>query len=277
MSRRTATSPPKIDYRHPWPVRLWHWTNALACIALLVTGALIFDIHPHLYWGDDGHEGMPAFLSLTSTGMSGTVPRTDLQIGSRHWDTTGILGKVLDDGDSGQYLLAFGAPDDWQFGATRGWHFLFAWVLGLSVPLYGSYLLWSRRLRAVWLPSRSELGLRSLASDLWQHLRLRRRRGEASRRYNVLQKLTYLAVLGLLMPLIVLTGFAMSNAMTAAFPHLLTVFGGRHSARSLHFLAALLMALFIVVHVLQVFVGGFSNLMRSMITGRYAVEPGDFR
>ena len=47
----------QIDYRHPLPVRVWHWANAAAIAVLLTTGLLIFDIHPHLYWGEDSGSG----------------------------------------------------------------------------------------------------------------------------------------------------------------------------------------------------------------------------
>jgi thiosulfate reductase cytochrome b subunit len=263
---------PQIDYRHPWPVRVWHWVSAIAMGVLLMTGLLIFDIHPHLYWGEDGHEGVPAFVSLTGTNLDRSVPTTDLQIGNRHWDVTGVLGNVIDDGFGGKYLMLAAAPDDWQFGATRGWHFLFAWILGLSLPAYGLYLLCSGRLRKKMLPTRGELSMRGMAHELWQHLRLKRARGESARHYNLLQKLSYLFVIFILIPALVLSGLTMSNAVTAAFPDLFALFGGRQSARSIHFLAAMLLVLFVLVHVFQVFVAGFVNLMRSMITGRFVVD-----
>ena len=71
----------------------------------------------------------------------------------------------------------------------------------------------------------------------------------------------------------VLTGLTMSPGVTAAYPELFALFGGRQSARTLHFLAACLLVLFLAVHVAQVFVGGAGNLMRSMITGRFRVPP----
>jgi thiosulfate reductase cytochrome b subunit len=265
----------QVDYRHPWPVRIWHWANATAVIVLLLTGLLVFDIHPRLYWGDDGHEGMPAWAALSAADLNRAVPQTDLQIGSRHWDVTGVLGSVIDDGFGGKYLLAVAAPEDWDFGATRGWHFAFAWILAFSLLFYGLYLLASGRLAKVLLPVRSDLTMRSVAHEIWQHLRLRRARGEAARSYNLLQKVSYLVVIFILIPTLVLSGLTMSNAMTAAYPDLFVLFGGRQSARSIHFLTAMLLVLFVLVHVFQVFVAGFSRLMRSMITGRYVVDRED--
>jgi thiosulfate reductase cytochrome b subunit len=122
-------------------------------------------------------------------------------------------------------------------------------------------------------PARAELTFASLGRELSQHLRLRRVHGEAARRYNLLQKLSYLVVIFGLIPLLIVSGLTMSNSVTTAFPDLFTLFGGRQSARSIHFIAAMLLLAFILVHVFQVFVAGFFNLMRSMITGRFAVEP----
>jgi thiosulfate reductase cytochrome b subunit len=262
----------QIDYRHPLPVRVWHWINAVAVVVLLITGLLIFDIHPHLYWGEAGQEGEGAFLSLSGTHLDRPVPETQLQIGRLRWNTTGVLGNVIDDGFGGKYLLVAAAPDDWQFGATRGWHFAFAWFLGLSLPLYGAYLLASGRLNRVLLPTRCELKPRNILHELWQHARLIRARGESSRHYNFLQKISYLVVLFVLIPAMVLSGLSMSNTVTAAFPDLAVLFGGHQSARSVHFIAALLLVAFIVVHVFQVFVAGFINMTRSMFTGRFVVE-----
>ena len=103
--------------------------------------------------------------------------------------------------------------------------------------------------------------------------RLRRPRGEAAKHYNVLQKLTYLLVIFLLLPAMVLSGLTMSPAVTAAAPFLFDLFAGRQSARTIHFIAANLLLLFVLVHVVQVALFGAFNLMRSMITGRYAVVP----
>jgi thiosulfate reductase cytochrome b subunit len=263
----------QLELRHPWPVRLWHWVTASAIGVLLLTGLLLFDIHPRLYWGDDGHEGMPAFFSISAPDLDRPVLQTDLQVGNHHFDMTGRLGLAIDTGFGDKDFLVFPPPDDWDFGATRGWHFLCAWILVLGAFAYGLYLLASGRLRRMLWPARTELTFASVGRELSQHLRLRRAHGEAARRYNLLQKLSYLVVIFGLIPLLIVSGLTMSNSVTTAFPDLFTLFGGRQSARSIHFIAAMLLLAFILVHVFQVFVAGFFNLMRSMITGRFAVEP----
>ncbi len=89
----------------------------------------------------------------------------------------------------------------------------------------------------------------------------------------MLQKLTYLVVIFLLLPAILLSGLTMSPAVTAAFPFLFDLFAGRQSARTIHFICANLLLLFVLVHVVQILLFGAFNLMRSMITGRYVVKP----
>jgi thiosulfate reductase cytochrome b subunit len=85
----------------------------------------------------------------------------------------------------------------------------------------------------------------------------------------VLQKLAYLGVLVVLIPVMILTGLAMSPSMDATWPWLLDLFGGRQSARSIHFIVAWLLVLFVIVHLAMVVLAGPWNEVRSMITGRY--------
>jgi thiosulfate reductase cytochrome b subunit len=105
------------------------------------------------------------------------------------------------------------------------------------------------------------------------HARFRFPRSEGARGYNSIQKLSYAAVVFLLLPLMVLTGLAMSPSVSATLP-VAELFGGRQSARSLHFIGMTLLLLFVIVHVGLVLTTGFSNLMRSMITGRFAIRRG---
>jgi thiosulfate reductase cytochrome b subunit len=79
-------------------------------------------------------------------------------------------------------------------------------------------------------------------------------------------------VVALLLPLMILTGMTMSPSLDAMFPGLLDLFGGRQSARSIHFITASLIVLFFLVHIVMVVLSGTWNNVRSMITGRYAIE-----
>lgn len=269
---RMAPAARQTMYRHPWPVRLWHWWNALAVTCLLITGLLVFNIHPRLYWGEDGHNGMAAVASLSATSLDKKAPRFELQLGSFHWDVSHLMGAIDDEG-SDVYVMFAAPPTDFQFGATRTWHFAWAWTLVLSWLVYALYLVVGKRFASVLRPTRGDLAWRNVRHEFVQHLCFKRARGDSARRYNVLQKMTYLVVLFVLIPAIVLSGLTMSNTVTAAIPDLFTLFGGRQSARTVHFIAASLMVLFVAVHVVQVLVAGFVNSTRSMITGHYAIPP----
>jgi thiosulfate reductase cytochrome b subunit len=120
------------------------------------------------------------------------------------------------------------------------------------------------------VPAPPELG--RIGRTAWEHLRLRFPSGEAARHYNVLQKLSYLFVIFVLLPVLVLAGLAMSPRLDAGFPELPSLFGGRQSARTVHFIAAFVLVGFVLVHIFMVLISGVWNNIRSMVTGRYAIE-----
>ena len=91
----------------------------------------------------------------------------------------------------------------------------------------------------------------------------------AANRYNALQQLAYLLVVFVLFPLAILTGLTMSPGIDSALPQLLALFGGRQTARLIHFVAASGLVLFVIVHLVLVLVSDLWNNLRSMITGWY--------
>ena len=109
-----------------------------------------------------------------------------------------------------------------------------------------------------------------------QHLGMRAgrpQRFEHRRQYNVLQKIAYSVVLFILFPLIMLTGMSMSPGLNAALPWLVELFGGRQTARSIHFLTMNALVLFFIIHIVMVLLAGPFNELRQMITGRYRAGP----
>jgi thiosulfate reductase cytochrome b subunit len=163
-------------------------------------------------------------------------------------------------------------PSYQDLATGRRWHFFFAWLLVLNGAVYLSYAVASGHFRRDLLPTGPQLRL--IGRTIRDHLLLRFPRGDEARHYNVLQKLAYLAVALALLPLVILTGLTMSPGINAAFPELLTFFGGRQSARTIHFLAASGLVLFVVVHVAMVMLSGAWNNLRSMITGTYVLPGG---
>jgi thiosulfate reductase cytochrome b subunit len=115
--------------------------------------------------------------------------------------------------------------------------------------------------------------LRNIGRSILDHLRFRHPRGEAAKRYNVLQKLTYMAVIFVLLPLMIMSGLTMSPGVDSVAPWLLDLFGGRQSARTIHFITASFILLFIFVHLIEVLLSGVFNEMRSILTGWFAVRP----
>jgi thiosulfate reductase cytochrome b subunit len=225
--------------RHALATRLTHWINAVCLGFLLLSGLQIFNAWPSLYWGQVGADGDHAFLSIA--GFPG-------------WAT---LPAVQD--------LASG----------RRWHLLFAWCFVINGAIYLAYSLWSGHLRRDLLPTRGQLAPRHLWHEILDHARLRFPKGEEAKRYNALQKMSYVAVALVLLPAMVLTGLTMSPGINAVVPGLLDLFGGRQSARAIHFITASLVVLFVVVHLAMVLLSGVWNNLRSMITGRYAIEESE--
>jgi len=235
IALRPARNRKVLIRRHSAVTRITHWINALCLALLLMSGLQIFNAHPALYWGEISTFEKPLAIIGNFPGWA-TIP-------SYH-----------------------------DLGSGRLWHFFFAWVFVLNGAAYLLVSLLSRHLGRDLIPTRAELG--HVGGAVLEHVRLRFPKGEEARRYNVLQQLTYLAVIFGLLPLVIATGLCMSPQMNAAAPWLPELFGGRQSARTLHFLAASGLAVFVIVHVAMVVLSGFWNNMRSMITGRYAIELG---
>jgi thiosulfate reductase cytochrome b subunit len=254
-------------YRHRWPTRLWHWLNALTIFIMLMSGLMIFNAHPRLYWGQYGANFDQAWLRIGGT----TDGRGLFQLG-RHIEipTTGVLGHWKDQQGHVQtrafpYWMTI--PSHYSLSGARRWHFVFAWVLALGGLLYVIASLINRHFRRDLLPSRDEIKPRHIWHDIKDHARLRFPTGEAAARYNILQKLSYGIVIFGLIPLMILTGLTMGPGFNATFPQLLTLFGGRQSARSIHFLCAMGLAAFIFVHLAMVVLAGPIREIRSMLTG----------
>lgn len=224
--------------------------------------------------------------AMTARAQEKAVRRHPLWVRLTHWINAGAFGALLVSGVA--ILLALprlfwgetGANDApaWivlplpvnleQTGWGRNLHFLAAWIFVLNGALYLLLALASGHLLRRLAPDRDQLHPRHVAADIRAHLHLKG--PGVARRYNVLQKLAYLAVILVLAPVMLLSGLTMSPGVTAAYPELFTLFGGRQSARTIHFLSAALFVGFLLIHVWQVLANGPLDLMRGMITGRSA-------
>jgi thiosulfate reductase cytochrome b subunit len=232
---------------------------------------MIFNAHPRLYWGQYGANPDTPWLMVGSTGESGYV-----QLGTLHVNTTGVLGRWTDDQGKPQTWAFPGwatIPSGYSLAQGRRWHFAFAWLFVISGLAFGLTSLANGHLRRDLAPRRKELSPKHIWHDIKEHALLRFPTGDAALRYNILQKLSYVGVIVVLLPLMVLTGLSMSPGMNAALPWLPELFGGRQSARSIHFITASLLVLFVLVHLTMVLLAGPWNEIRSMVTGRFRVTP----
>jgi thiosulfate reductase cytochrome b subunit len=221
-------------WRHPATVRLGHSLNVVAVVVLLMSGLNILAAHPHLYWGVRSTFAEP-WLNTP------TVP---------------------------DWLLI---PQGRNLAEARNWHFLFAWVFVINGLVYLAWSLASGRFgRRLW-PTGPEL--RGFWPSVKEHARFHFPTDDHARAYNVIQKLTYLAMVLVVLPLMLVTGLSMSPGFNAVGGVLLEIMGGRQTVRTLHFISAGLIVAFIAVHVGLVIWTGFLNNMRSMITGWFVIQP----
>lgn len=226
------TEKTRAPLRHPLWVRVTHWLNAAAFLTLAVSGTAILMALPRLFWGETGANEAPAWIHLP-------LP----------------LNKE-------------------QTGWGRNLHFLAAWIFVISGLVYLSASILGGHLYRRLLPDADQLHPTHLRDEFRRHMRLF---GPAEpepgpSRYNALQKLAYVAVVLVLAPVMLLSGLTMSPGVTAAYPELFTLFGGRQSARTIHFLTACVLVLFLLVHLWQVFVNDPWKLLRGMTIGRSAAE-----
>jgi len=273
-STRPPVPPKKIFIRrHSGVTRIAHWVNVVCLSLLLMSGLQIFNAHPSLYWGQYGADADPSWLSIDAA-ADGDVSRGVLHIGNLTITTTGVLG-ISGTGDDAvrRGFPAWATIPGYQDLATgRRWHFFFAWLFLINGMVYTVYGLALGHFRRDLAPSIEEVSPRHLRQEIADHARLRFPKGDKARHYNALQKLTYLIVIFIMLPLMLATGLTMSPAIDAGYPFLLDLFGGRQTARSIHFICAWSIVLFVIIHVAMVIVSGLWNNMRSMITGRYAIE-----
>ncbi|MBL4792572.1 cytochrome b/b6 domain-containing protein [Citromicrobium bathyomarinum] len=215
--------------RHAAPTRVWHWINLLAIIVLFMSGLNISNAHPYLYWGEWGFAPEQAWLEVPRFPGWMTIP--------------------------GFYSLA----------KARDWHLLMAFPFAFGLLGMWIAMLWNGHFGRDLMTGKREWRWQAIRRDIGQHLRLDFTHSDG--KYNFLQKLAYGLVLGVLLPGMVLTGMAISPGMDAACPWLLDIFGGRQSARSIHFLFAWGLFGFFVIHVALVLLTGPIGHLRSMTLG----------
>lgn len=214
--------------RHTLPTRIWHWINALAFVVLFMSGLNISNAHRYLYWGDYGFDPADAWMTVIRFPAWATIPQ--------------------------RYDLA----------EARDWHNTFAWVFAL-----GLLIMWVASLinRHFWRDIATRP--RDWTPQAWMRaiaMHLRSDKGD-DLGYNSLQRIAYGVVLGVLLPLMIFTGLAISPGFEPAAPWLVDAMGGRQSARSLHFITAWALFAFAVGHIALAMARGQRRQLKAMFTG----------
>ncbi len=254
MNPKSAYEPVKTHHT-PW-VKICHWIVALSFLILAFTGFEILMVHPRLYWGEAGNELTPALLEFPISrnyqhgGWGKSIPFFETE------DSPVSTARTFD-----EFMFN-------ENGWGRSLHFLAAWFLVAAGLVYLLMGVVSGHFRRYLWPRRKELTTRLFWEELIDHLRMRIPPAAGGPQYGLLQKLSYMAVVFIALPLAVITGLSMSPAITAAYPFLLTIFGGYQSARTIHFFASVALELFLFVHLLMIIRSGFKQQMRYMILGK---------
>jgi thiosulfate reductase cytochrome b subunit len=264
------TSERPLVYRQSAWTRVTHWLWAISLFFLLLSGLQIFNARPDLYIGQQSGFGFDNTILSFSAANTEHGPKGYTTVFGRTFDTTGVLGLSGKGEDlAARAFPAWATIPSYQDLATgRVVHFFFAWVLAATLLVWLVSSLVNGHVKRDLLPRGSDI--RRLPVDIAEHLRFR---FHHRRDYNTLQKLSYAFVLFILLPLMILTGLTMSPGMDAALPFLVDIFGGRQTARTIHFAGMALIVLFFVVHVLMVLAAGPFNELRSIVTGWYRTDP----
>ena len=215
--------------RHSLSTRIWHWINAWALIVLFMSGLNISNAHRFLYWGDYGYDPADAWLVVIRFPGWATIP--------------------------GYYSLS----------QARDWHNLAAWVFAVGLLAMWIAMLANRHFKRDLMTSPRDWSPKAIVGAIREHLG--GRFSSEGTKYNSLQRIAYGLVLGVALPMMVLTGLAISPGIEPAAPWLVDILGGRQSARSLHFLFAWALFGFFVVHIVMVLVSGPVKKVWDMIAG----------
>lgn len=239
---------PKVFNTHRRWVKVSHWIITFSFLALAFTGFEMIMVHPRFYWGEVGNDLTPAIFELPV---------------SRNYRHGGYEAVTPFFSESGGPVSASRTYDIFnQNGWGRSGHFLSGWFLTMTGLIYLIAGFFTGYFRKHLWPQTWSFAL--LRQDLLRHWRWEIPASTGGPDYGFLQRLTYLGVIFVLMPLIAMTGMTMSPAITASHPWLLTIFLGAQSARTIHFFASVALELFLIVHLVMIVKSGFKKQLRSM-------------
>lgn len=240
---------------HGFPVwvRYCHFFNFLFVMLLIRSGLSILADHPRLYFDDDCTPGSE-WIAFTPV----SVPR------DRLWTAK----------DDARYISPLVATPGYRHtvGIARAWHFLTIHGFIVTGLVFATLLFTTDQWRRI-VPT-SPIVL-AQAWSTWVHYATFHLPPEPDGfyGYNALQQIAYFAVFFVFGPVAILTGIAMSPAVDNRFPAYARLFGGRQSARSIHFLTMVGFVAFLVVHVTLVVMTGFARNMNHVVMGTDDTNP----
>jgi thiosulfate reductase cytochrome b subunit len=264
---------PYFIYRHKLPIRIMHWINVLCFIVLLMSGLNIFNAHAALNIGKSSYNGQAPILEMNAVQTNTGQLIGYTTIFGHKFNTTGVFG--ASEGANGRMLQRgfptwMTIPGSQWLSMARRWHLFFAWLFVINGICYVTYSFLTKHVQRDLLTTKTD------RAGIWQsikdHARFKHASGEDAKRYNVLQKIAYLSVIFILLPLVILMGWGMSPFLNSLIPGWVDLFGGRQTARTIHFIVAWLLVGFVFIHVFLVIITGFWNNLRGMITGQYKID-----
>src|SRR5437867_7725100 len=203
---------------HGFPlwVRYTHFFNFLFLMLLARSGLSIVMDHPRLYFNNHCTPGSE-WMRVTPL----QVPR------DRRWTAK----------DDARYISPLFALPGYRHtvGIARSWHFIDVYGFIVNGALFVTLLLATDQWRRL-VPTSTVVVTQAWRTFVYYANLHLPPEPNGFYGYNALQQLAYFAVVFLFGPLSILTGIAMSPALTNRFPRYPRWFGGRQAARSFHFL-----------------------------------------
>jgi methionine sulfoxide reductase catalytic subunit len=234
---------------HGFPlwVRYCHFFNFLFVMLLIRSGLSILADHPRLYFNNDCTPGSE-WIKFTPI----AVPH------DRLWTAK----------DDARYISPLLATPGYRhsIGIARAWHFINIHGFIITGAVFGTLLFATDQWRRI-VPTSPVVVAQ--AWNTWVHYVTFHLPPEPNGfyGYNALQQIAYFSVFLVFGPIAILTGIAMSPAVVNRFPGYPRLFGGRQSARSIHFLTMIGFVAFLVVHVTLVIMTGFERNMNHIVMG----------
>jgi len=240
---------------HGFPlwVRYCHFFNFFFVMLLIRSGLSILADHPRLYFNDDCTPGSE-WIRFTPL----TVPR------DRLWTAK----------DDARYLSPLVGTPGYRhtIGIARVWHFINVHGFIATGLIFLIMLFDTQQWRRI-VPTSPLVLLQGWNTFVHYATFHMPPEPNGFYGYNALQQIAYFTVFFAFGPLAIATGLAMSPAVVNRFPWYARIFGGRQSARSIHFLTMLSFLSFLVVHITLVVMTGFARNMNHIVMGTDDQRP----